>query len=56
MKRLEKKFFVIRNLYICSMKNNKIEDILNMIGAETIVICRNHNDNCSCHNVINEAA
>ena len=36
------------------MKNNKIEDILNMIGVETIVICKNHNDKVRCHKVVNE--
>ena len=38
------------------MEKNKIENILNMIGIETIVLCENHTDKCNCHSVVKEAA
>ena len=38
------------------MKNNKIENILNMIGREIVILCDNHTDKCNCHNVVKEAA
>ena len=41
---------------LLSMRNKELIKILNSSGLMAIIICRNHNDNCNCHNKIKKAA